>query len=184
MTNNNNKDEKKAKSDELEQKIEEAQKQDDQKNAEDVATEIDDKEAKIEELTAALARCMADMQNFKRRTEEEQGRFVKFANTELLKQLLPIIDNFDRSTEHLPDDLKSNEWASGIVIIHDDLLKTLEKVGVKKIKTVGEKLDPNLHEAMMPASGEKDIILEEFEPGYTYQDETLKAAKVKVGDGS
>ena len=82
-------------------------------------------EAQIEELTNALARAMADLQNYKRRTEEEQGSFVKFANAELLKILLPIINNFDRSTEHMPDDLKSNDWAKGIVQIHDDLLKTL-----------------------------------------------------------
>ncbi|MBU0577348.1 nucleotide exchange factor GrpE [Patescibacteria group bacterium] len=141
-------------------------------------------EAKIEELTNALARAMADLQNFKRRTEEDQGRFVKFANAELLNILLPIINNFDRSAEHLPDNLKDNDWAKGVIQIHDELLKTLEKIGVKKIKTVGEKLDPNFHEGLMAGPGEKDIITEEFEPGYTYNDQVLKAAKVKVGDGT
>jgi len=141
-------------------------------------------EAKIDELTNALARAMADLQNYKRRTEEDQTKFVKFANAELIKVLLPIIDNFDRSTEHLPDDLKNNEWAKGIVQIHDDFLKTLKTVGVKKIKTIGETLDPNLHEGLIAGPGKKDVILEELEPGYTLNDNVIKPAKVKVGDGT
>ena len=144
----------------------------------------DEKDAKIEELTAALTRVMADMQNYKRRTEEDQGNFVKFANAELLKILLPVIDNFDRSTEHIPDDLRGNDWAKGVIQIHDELLKTLEKAGVKRIKTIGEKLDPNLHEGLMAGPGEKDEIIEEFEPGYTLNENVIKAAKVKVGDGT
>jgi molecular chaperone GrpE len=141
-------------------------------------------EAKIDELTNALARAMADLQNYKRRTEEDQAKFVKFANAELIKVLLPIIDNFDRSTEHLPDDLKNNEWAKGIVQIHDDFLKTLKTVGVKKIKTIGETLNPNLHEGLIAGPGKKDVILEELEPGYTLNDNVIKPAKVKVGDGT
>ncbi len=173
----------------LKQKIEEAKTKDQQIN--DEQQEIDDKDAEnlpagrqVEELTGALARAMADLQNYKRRTEEEQGSFVKFANAELLKILLPIIDNFDRSAEHMPDDLRDNDWAKGVVQIHDDLLKTLEKVGVKRIKTVGEKLDPNLHEGLMTGPGEKDEIIEEFEPGYLLNDNVIKPAKVKVGDGT
>ena len=138
----------------------------------------------VEELTNALARAMADLQNYKRRTEEDQAKFVKFANAELLKILLPIIDNFDRSAEHLPDDLKDNEWAKGVMQIHDDFLKTLEQIGVKKIKTIGEPLDPNLHEGLIAGHGKKDVILEELEPGYTLNDEVVKVAKVKVGDGT
>ena len=84
----------------------------------------------------------------------------------------------------MPDDLKGNEWVKGIVQIHDDFLKTLEQIGVKKIKTVGEALDPNLHEGLIADPGKKDVILEELEPGYTLNDEVVKVAKVKVGDGN
>ncbi|MBN2086820.1 nucleotide exchange factor GrpE [Candidatus Peregrinibacteria bacterium] len=141
-------------------------------------------ELKVEELTNSLARSMADMQNYKRRTEDDKGSFVKFANAELLKQILPIIDNFDRCTAHLPKELENNDWAKGVKQIHDDLLKTLEKLGVHKIKTVGEILNPNLHEALMSGPGKKDEIIEEFEPGYTLNSAVIKAAKVKVGDGT
>lgn len=144
----------------------------------------DDKDQQIEELKNQLARAVADLQNFKRRGEEERAAFVKFANAELLKSILPILDNLDRSISHLPEDLKENEWAKGIGQIHIDLLKTFEKLNITKIKTVGEKLDPNKHEALMAGPGEKDVITEEFEPGYSIGDETLKPAKVKVGDGT
>ena len=175
-------DKKTEEKDELQKKVEEAKKEDEQKNQEQQKSE--DKDDKIEELTNALARAMADLQNYKRRTEEDQGKFVKFANAELLKVLLPIIDNFNRSAEHLPDDLKNNEWAKGVIQIHDEFLKTLEKTGVKKIKTVGEALNPNLHEGLIAGPGKKDVILEELEPGYTLNDQVIKVAKVKVGDGT
>ena len=144
----------------------------------------DERDAKIEELTNQLARSMADLQNFKRRSEEEKIGFVKFANAELLKIILPILDNLDRSVTHLPQELKDNEWAKGMLHIHGDLLKTFEKIGLKKIKTVGEKLNPKKHEALLAGPGEKDVITEEFEAGYSLLDETIKPAKVKVGDGS
>ncbi len=166
----------------LMKKVEEAELKDKEESEQQQIT--DDKDSKVEELTNALARAMADLQNYKRRTEEDQGKFVKFANAELLKVLLPIIDNFDRSTEHLPDDLKDNDWAKGVVQIHDDFLKTLEQIGVKKIKTIGETLDPNFHEGLMAGPGKKDEIVEEFEPGYTLNDNVIKPAKVKVGDGT
>jgi len=168
--------------DDLQEKVDKAQEEADNKAAS--AKEEGSKDAKIEELTEALARAMADLQNFKRRNEEEKGSFVKFANAELLKALIPVFDNFDRSADHLPEDLEKNDWAKGIVHIHDDLVKTLEKLGIKKMVTVGEKLDPNKHEALVAGPGEKDMIIEELESGYTFQDEAIKVAKVKVGDGS
>ena len=79
--------------------------------------------------------------------------------------------------------MKGDDWAKGVIQIHDEFLKKLKDSGVEKMKTVGEKLDPNKHEALMSGPGEKDIITEEFEPGYLYHGETLKAAKVKVGNG-
>lgn len=171
-------EENKITDEELNEMVEDAQAEDQEKNKEE------GKDNKIEELTNALARAMADLQNYKRRTEEEQGRFVRFANAEMLRQILPVIDNFDRSTNHLPEGLEENDWVKGVVQIHDNLLATLEKIGVKKIKTVGEILDPNLHEGLMAGPGEKDVITEEFEAGYTLNEDVIKPAKVKVGDGT
>jgi molecular chaperone GrpE len=183
-------DKKKTQEDDLQKKVMEAkandQKANDQKQkaSDKTCPECKQKDVKIEELTNTLARAMADLQNFKRRTGEDQFKFIKFANAELLKVLLPIINNFDRSAGHMPEDLKKNDWAKGVLQIHDDFLKTLEKIGVKKIKTVGEKLNPRLHEGLITGPGEKDVIIEELEPGYIFNDEVLKPAKVKVGNGT
>ena len=187
MTDDSKKD-KKAKSDEpitgedeLMKKIEEAAK----KNEEVKEAEVkkDEAQTKIEDLTASLQRCMADMQNYKRRAEEDKMRFVKFANGELLKMLLPIIDNFDRACQHLPENLKEDVWAKGVVHTHDELMKAVTKIGVKRIETVGKKLDTTKHEAVLAGPGEKDMIIEELDPGYSYHEETIKPAKVKVGNG-
>ena len=172
--------------DDLNEKIEAAKAEDKtQQQAQTKAQdEQDKKDATIKELQSQLARCMADLQNFRRRSEEEKASFVKWANAEMLKSILPILDNLDRSVTHLPADLKENEWAKGMTHIHNDLLKTFETLGIKKIKTVSEKLDPKIHEALMAGSGKKDMITEEFEPGYTLNGEVIKVAKVKVGDGT
>jgi molecular chaperone GrpE len=183
--NDNKKDNKKD--DDLLKKVEELKKNEEEvreANSEDDHQKEEEKDMKIEELTNALSRCMADLQNMKRRTEEDRLKFAKYANAEMLKILIPIFDNLSRSVDHQPQELKDNEWAKGISHVYDDLLKTLDKIGVKKIKTVGQSFDHEFHEALMSGPGEKDIVLEEFEPGYTLQGETIKAAKVKVGDGS
>lgn len=168
--------------DDLDKKIQEAEAED--KKQRQTQSDQEAKDARIEELQEQLARCMADLQNFKRRSEEEKASFVKWANAEMLKNILPLLDNLDRSVTHLPEELKENEWTKGMLQIHEDLIKTFEKLGIKKIKTVGEKLNPNLHEAMLTGPGEKDVITDEFEPGYIMNEEVLKVAKVKVGDGS
>ena len=176
----------KHKTDDLQAKIEEAKKADEKVHEQEheQAKAQDETEKQMNALKEALARCMADMQNYKRRAEEDKMRFVKFANSELLKELIPIIDNFDRSCQHLPDSLKEDAWAKGVMHTHDDLMKALEKIGVKRIETVGKKLDPTKHEAVLQGPGEKDVVVEELEPGYMYHEETLKPAKVKVGDGT
>ncbi len=152
--------------------------------AEPPVPQPDPKDQKIEELTNALARAMADLANFKRRTEEERGRFVKAANRDFISSLLPIVDNFHRSWSHLPQELKENEWIKGVLQIHDGLEKTLTLWGVKRMETNGQKLDPKRHQVIMAGPGEKDVITEEFEPGYWLGEDVLKPATVKIGDGS
>jgi len=179
-------DDQKVSDDELQAKVEQAaaESEADEKAVQDEASKKDATEEQIEELKNQLARAMADLQNYKRRAEEDKMQFVKFANVELLKELLPTIDNFHRSCEHLPDELKDDAWAKGVMATHDELMKTLEKIGVKRMECVGQKLDPNKHEAMTAGPGEKDVIIEEFESGYELNEQTLKPAKVKVGDGT
>ncbi len=140
-----------------------------------------------EEHTALLEtakRTAADLQNFKRRVEEERSNLKIYANTELLKALFPVIDNLKRAFDHLPEDLKSHEWVKGISAIEKQLLETLASIGLEPIKTIGEKFNPEFHEAVMQGPGEKDQIAQEFEKGFSFKGHTIKPAKVKVGDGT
>lgn len=137
----------------------------------------------IEELTNAYKRVMADLQNFKRRTEEDQKGLVSFANVRLILEILPVLDNFERAMQHKPEDLKG-DWIDGVSQIYQHFKSILEKQGVEEIKTIGEKYDANLHEAMLHSSGEDGIIIQEFEKGYILKGKVIRPAKVSVGNGT
>lgn len=147
-------------------------------------SELEQSEAKVEELTDTAKRSMAELQNAKRRMEEEKDTFAKFACANVFMQILPVFDSFERAKQNMPEDIKDNDWAKGIESIVKQFEAIMEQFKISKMKTVGEKFDPNLHEAVASGPGEKDIITEEFEGGYMIEDSALKPAKVKVGDGS
>ena len=139
---------------------------------------------KIDELTEATKRSMADLQNYKRRVEEEKQAFMKFASANVFMEILPVFDSFERAAQHLPENLAENDWAKGIQGIIKQFEQIMHQFKIEKMKTVGEKFDHNKHEAIASGPGEKDIILEEAESGYMIEDHVLRPAKVKVGDGS
>lgn len=142
-------------------------------------------QAELDNMTEMAKRTMADMQNYKRRVEEEKKSWSIFANADLVKKLLPIFDNFKRALTHQPKDLNEDtkKWLEGIGMSISQLEKLLQDLGVKKIEALGQKFNPDLHEALAQGPGEQDIILEELESGYTLGDKVLRHAKVKVGNG-
>ncbi len=142
--------------------------------------QLNEANQKADEMTGAAQRALADLQNFKRRTEEERSRFAQMASAGIVNAILPHLDNFHRAFEHAPE---SNEWAESIKKITQDLEASLAAQGLQKIEVVGQKLDPNQHEALLQGPGEKDIIIEELEPGYMLGQYVVKPAKVKVGNG-
>jgi len=142
--------------------------------------ELKNSQAKAEEMTTTAQRALADLQNFKRRTEEERSRFAQFASAELVRELIPHLDNFQRAFEHAPE---SNEWADSIKIIYEKLLKSLESQGLKRIEALNQQFDPNLHEALLQGPGKKDIVIEELESGYLLGEQVIKPSRVKVGNG-
>lgn len=151
-----------------------------QQELENSQKQLEATKEQLQNLTAVSQRALADLQNYKRRTEEEKASFVTFANAELLTALLPAIDNIHRALAHDPKDA---EWAKGAEQTMKQLTDTLEKLGLKPIPTLSQKFDPNIHEALMTAPGEKDLILAELEKGYTWNDKTIKRARVTVGNG-
>lgn len=105
-------------------------------------------EAKIAELTAGWQRTQADFLNYKKQINEERASLVSSANSGLIYQILPVLDNFKLAADHMPKELEDNNWAQGIKQVERQLESILQNEGLERIKTVGEQFDPNLHEAI------------------------------------
>lgn len=125
-------------------------------------------------------RAKAELINYRKRKDEEVERLLKFANEDLIVELLPTLDNFERAIKMESADSK---LLDGMKMVYQALVSALEKYGVKEIKAEGEKFDANLHEAVITESKEgieEDVILEVFQKGYTLKDKVIRPAMVKV----
>jgi molecular chaperone GrpE len=143
---------------------------------------IKELEQKIAELTEALQRERADAINQRRRHEEERARLGEFHKAMVLQELLPAIDNLERAIRHTPKELKDTDFLKGVQSVFKQFEQSFAQLGVKRIKTVGEVIDPRLHEAvhMEEGDGTVEVVCEELQPGYTLGDEVLRHAMVKV----
>ena len=139
-------------------------------------------EQKIAELTDALQRERADAMNVRRRSEEEKAGMASYYKAYVVRELLPVIDNFERALKHVPKELVDNEYVKGVGGVVKQFEDTLAKLGVERIKTVGEPFDPALHEAvsMEEGDGKQEIVSEELQSGYKMGDEILRHAMVRV----
>ena len=134
-----------------------------------------------EELKSAALRATADLQNFRRRLEDEKKDIASFANTQLILKFLPIVDNFQRSFDHLPPTIADDEWTQGIQHILTQCQQLLEQEGVKEIPVKpGDPIDPNLHEVMLQGEGESGKVVEVLQPGYLLGDKIIRTAKIKA----
>ncbi|MCS7013898.1 MAG: nucleotide exchange factor GrpE [Chloroherpetonaceae bacterium] len=144
-------------------------------------------EAERDQYKDLLLRKAAEFENFRRQKEREMAALIKFADKNLIKQILPIIDDLERVISNAEKFLANNPdakvYVEGVRLVHQKLMKTLEARQVKRMETLGKKFDHNFHEALtqMPkADVEPDTIVEEFEPGYLMHDEVIRHAKVVV----
>lgn len=138
---------------------------------------------KIAALEEQILRIGADYANYRRRTEEDQKRLVALTQARTLLELTPVLNNFKRATEHLPNELEGNNWVTGVLYVEKQLEQIMEQFGLQKIKTVGEQFDPKLHEAVQTEEKEgvpPNTVTAELEAGYILDGQILKAAKVKV----
>lgn len=140
------------------------------------------KKPTIKELTEALKRERADSDNIRRRHEEEIGSLRSLVKASIVRDLLPVIDNFERALKHIPKELSGNDYIKGIQGIVKQFENTLQQIGVEKIKTIGEVFDPKFHEAvhMEDGDGKVEVISEELVSGYKMGDEVIRHAMVKV----
>lgn len=144
-----------------------------------IQQELEQTKQKLEEMTVISQRALADLQNFKRRTQEERSQFVTMANATLFKELLPILESASRALEM---EQKDQEWIKGAEQTLSHLLQTTEKLGLTPIATDGE-FDPEKHEALLTGPGPDGQIVEVLEKGYMLGDKVIKPARVKVGNG-
>jgi len=136
----------------------------------------------IADLTAALQRERADAENIRRRFEDQINGLRATAKASVVRELLPVIDNFERALKHVPADLADNDYVKGIQGIVKQFEKALQQLGVQKIATVGEVFNPHFHEAvsMEEGEGDQEIVSEELQPGYRIGDDILRPAMVRV----
>jgi len=160
--------------------------------AEEAEQDGRDQQSEIEELRAEAARhfdnyqrAVADLANYRRRKEQEVLRVGEQARRELLKQILPVVDDFERAVEAASDDQQASGVVEGFILIERKLWSVLEQAGVRRMEAVGQPFDPRLHDAVQVEEGvsNPDTVVEEYAPGYFIGDEVLRPAMVKVGAG-
>lgn len=139
-------------------------------------------ENKISELTDALQRERADATNIRRRHDEQLANVRNVAKANVVRDLLPVIDNFERALKHVPADLEGNDYIKGVQGVVKQFEKTLSDIGVQRIATVGEPFDPEVHEAvsMEEGDGAEEIVSEELQSGYKLGDDVIRHAMVRV----
>lgn len=143
--------------------------------------ELDAKDKLVQEITERLKRMQADFDNFRRRTRQEKEDLSAIVSQNLIKELLPLLDNFERALA--VECVEGETFKSGVDMILKQFVATLEKNGLESIKAVGEKFDPNFHEAIMRVADETkedDTIAEELQRGYSVRGRVIRPSMVKV----
>lgn len=146
-----------------------------------LTAELDAARAKLTEQEDAYKRMLAEYANYKRRTEQEKEQLGQFTRGEVLKALLPALDNLQRAVEAPPGD----EYKAGVDMTIHQLEKTLADMGLSEIEAQDAPFDPELHHAVMreDADGvEPDTVTQVFQKGYRYGDRVLRPAMVKVAN--
>ena len=137
----------------------------------------DKKDEQIEELMDKLTRQMAEFDNFRKRTEKEKSAMYEVGAKDIIEKILPVIDNFERGLDAVTEEQKNDSFVTGMEMIYKQIMTTLDGVGVKVIEAVGQEFNPDLHNAVMHVEDEEvgeNIIVEEFQKGYTYRDSVVK----------
>mgnify|MGYP003420863174 FL=1 len=145
----------------------------------------DPKDAVIADLQDRVKRQMAEFDNFRKRTDKEKSAMFEMGASDVIKKLLPVVDNFERGFKSITDDEKETPFAKGMDMVYKQMIKMLEDLEVKPIEAVGLEFNPELHNAVMHVEDEsagEGIIVEEFEKGYTYRDTVIRHSMVKVAN--
>ena len=137
-------------------------------------------EAEKAELQDRLLRRQAEFENFRRRTDRERSEFLQYAGMEIVRDILPIVDDFERA---LKVQGGGENYRKGVELIYQRLFDSLKKVGLEPVDAAGQIFDPNVHQAVDRVETkevEDQTILEEYQRGYNFKGKLLRPAMVKV----
>jgi len=145
--------------------------------------DVKGKEDEIKVLNDTLLRSQAEFENYKKRMTKEKSDLLKYANEELVKEVLRTVDNLEMAISHAKEASQLDSITEGIEIILKQLLQSLDRFGVKGFNAVGERFDPTRHEAVVQvesAEHEPDTVVDEAQKGYFLRDRLLRPALVTV----
>jgi molecular chaperone GrpE len=144
---------------------------------------LEEKEKEAQENHDRLLRMAADLDNYKKRAAREKEEWVRFANEDLLKAVIPFADNLERAVNHSEKTKDIQSLVDGVKLTIQQLLQALNKFGVSRFESVGKPFDPAVHEAMLVVETDKEKphhVIQEFQKGYLLNDRLLRPATVSV----
>lgn len=156
------------------------------KSSDDLIQVINEQQTKINDLINTVQHTRADFENYRKHTEADIERAGHRAENKTVLKLLPIIDVLDSAMAHVPDELKDDAWAHGIESAHKNLVKMTKDMKLEKIATKpGDEFNHEIHNAIQfeDGDGDKEVIAEVLQPGYTYDGNVIRPALVKVTKG-
>jgi molecular chaperone GrpE len=146
-------------------------------------SEADELRRQLEERQDRLLRTLAEMDNMRRRSQRDREDYTRFATESLLRDLVPVLDNLDRALEAARTAGEAGKVVEGVELIQRELLRVLERAGLKRYSALGERFDPTRHEAtarVVSPDRPSDTVVAELAPGYLLHDRVLRAAQVAV----
>ena len=163
--------------------IEEEKGKNETKEVEELKKKLEEKEKEAKENYDRFLRIAADLENYKKRATKEKEDYVKFSNEDLIKAILPFIDNLERAVNHAEKVNDTGVMIEGVRLTIQQILQALNKFGLSSFESVGKPFDPAMHEAMLVVETdqhEPNQVLEEFQKGYLLYHRLLRPASVSV----
>lgn len=147
-----------------------------------VETQLTELQKQVETFREGWQRERAEFANFKKRIEREKQELYQNATSDVLKSLLPILDDFDRAVDNLPEDLREHPWVDGVLGIQRKMLRLLEQFNITVVDPTGQPFDPNLHEALGTDESEAEAgtVTATMQKGYLVGERVLRPALVRV----
>ena len=139
--------------------------------------------AELVQLKDKYLRTLAEYENFRKRSEKEKAQMFELGAKSIIEQLLPVVDNFERALEHIPEEERENSFVKGVEGIYKQIQKMFSDCDIQAIEAVGQKFDPALHNAVMTeeeGDAEEDTVTADLQKGYTYRGNVVRHSMVKV----